>query len=103
MKQDTEGDLSCFLAFNVMEVENYESAKIAVESAKAISIQAVSSKKFLVLDSAGVVHLVHLHNSVHGSDFSYNIEQLTRTMKVRKLAVLPGTCTGIQPYLSFRC
>lgn len=86
-----------------MEVENYESAKIAVESAKAISIQAVSSKKFLVLDSAGVVHLVHLHNSVHGSDFSYNIEQLTRTMKVRKLAVLPGTCTGIQPYLSFRC
>lgn len=90
LRQDSREDISHFLAFRIKEVERYKSAK-------AISIHSISPNKFLILDSDGVLRFLHLHNSIHGPEFSCNMEQLTQTMRVRKLAVFPGMFTGIQP------
>lgn len=42
---------------------------------KAISVQAISPSKFLVLDSDGDLHQLFISNSVHGSEVSYYIKQ----------------------------
>lgn len=97
LRQDSREDISHFLAFRIKEVERYKSNKMPVKSAKAISIHSISPNKFLILDSDGVLRFLHLRNSIHGPEFSCNMEQLTQTMRVRKLAVFPGMFTGIQP------
>ncbi|MED6148330.1 hypothetical protein PIB30_052237 [Stylosanthes scabra] len=56
---------------------------------KAISIQALSQRMFLILDSGGDVHLLSLSNSGIGVDITGCVRQLPHFMKVQNLAVLP--------------
>lgn len=62
---------------------------------KAISIDAVSPNKFVILDSDGGLHLLHISSPVIGSDLITFMQQLPNTMKVQKLAVLPDIATSI--------
>lgn len=72
-------------------------------SIKAISIQAVSQRMFLILDSHGDLHLLSLSNSGIGVDLTGNVRPLSRTMKVKSVAVLPDLSSSKChfPYLIF--
>ncbi|KAF7130846.1 hypothetical protein RHSIM_Rhsim10G0063400 [Rhododendron simsii] len=97
--QDSKGGSTCFAAFKYKEVDSYKLSKVPLQPAKAISIQALSPKKFLILDSVGQLHLMCLSLPVipvSGSDIHCHVKQLTNTMKVEKLAVLPDLSTRTQ-------
>ncbi|XP_060191187.1 uncharacterized protein LOC132621071 isoform X1 [Lycium barbarum] len=95
LRQDSREEIANFVAFK-NEDDISESIKIPAKSAKAISIQGLSSTKFLILDSEGNLHLLFLATSVHGSETPYPMKQLSHNMKVRKLAVLPDSSTRSQ-------
>lgn len=69
--------------------EGLKSAKMM--SLKAISIQALSPKKILILDSVGDLHLLHIANTANGFDFSCNIRPLPHLMKAQMLTSFPDT------------
>lgn len=96
LRQDSREGIANFVAFKNKD-DNFESIKIPVKSAKAIGIQALSSTRFLILDSEGNLHLLFPATSVHGSETPYSMKQLTHNMKVRKLTVLPDSSTSIFP------
>lgn len=102
LRQDTRDWGACFVAFNSKGSVSLKSIKMLAKSPKAISIHALSPSKFLLLDSDGDLHLMCISNSVRESEPSFQIKQLTQTMKVRKLAVLPGKSTNAQPSFCLR-
>nr|XP_011467825.1 PREDICTED: uncharacterized protein LOC105352420 [Fragaria vesca subsp. vesca] len=86
LKQDSCEEGVCFAAFKGKELETSKSRRrIPV---KAISIDALSSNKFLILDSDGGLQILHLFSPVIGSDITTFLQQLPSTMKVQKVAVL---------------
>ncbi|XP_070024166.1 uncharacterized protein [Nicotiana sylvestris] len=87
--------IASFVAFKSKD-DNFESIKMPAKSAKAIGIQALSSTKYLILDSEGNLHLLFLAASVQGSETPYYMKQLTHNMKVRKLVVFPDSSTRSQ-------
>ncbi|XP_031255826.1 uncharacterized protein LOC116113803 isoform X2 [Pistacia vera] len=88
-RQDSSEGVAYFVAFRSKKAEGLNSTTTAFMSLKAISIQAVSAKKFLILDSAGDLHILHLSNSVAGSNIIGHMRWLPHFMNVLKLAVLP--------------
>lgn len=84
------------------------SIKIPDKSVKAISVQALSANKFLILDSLGKLHILCLSYSVQGLYSPCPMLRLTHSMKVVKLAVFHDVSTGtllcyswsIQGYIS---
>lgn len=80
-------------------IEDLKSAKMM--SLKAISIQALSPKKILILDSVGGLHLLHIASTANGSDFSCNIRPLPHLMKVQMLTSLPDI--SISMFVQFLC
>lgn len=92
-RQDSSEGSACFVAFKGKEVEHLKSMMPPLIPVKAVYIQALSAKKFLILDSDGDVHLLCL--SIHhlGPEITCHMRQFTNTMKVQKLAVLPDTST----------
>lgn len=97
LRQDSREGIANFVAFKNKD-DNFESIKIPAKSAKpkSIGIQALSSTRFLILDSEGNLHLLFLATSVHGSETPCHMKQLTHNLKVRKLAVLPDSSTRSQ-------
>ncbi|KAK4368007.1 hypothetical protein RND71_011799 [Anisodus tanguticus] len=95
LRQDSREGIANFVAFKNKD-DNFESIKIPAKSAKATGMHALSSTKFLILDSEGNLHMLFLASSVHGSETPYHMKQLTHNMKVRKLAVLPDSSTRSQ-------
>ncbi|XP_062150540.1 uncharacterized protein LOC133859228 isoform X2 [Alnus glutinosa] len=89
LRQDSSEGGACFVAFRSGEVGSSTSTRKLKMSVKAISIQALSPKKFVILDSVGELHLLHLSNSVIGSDSSCHMKQLPHIMEVQKLVVFP--------------
>ncbi|XP_059450600.1 uncharacterized protein LOC132181410 isoform X2 [Corylus avellana] len=89
LRQDSSEGGACFVAFRSGEIGSSASTRKLQMSVKAISIQALSPKKFVILDSVGELHLLHLSNSVIGSDSSCHMKQLPHIMEVQKLAVFP--------------
>ncbi|TKY46543.1 hypothetical protein E2542_SST28587 [Spatholobus suberectus] len=87
-KPDNRDGGSCFVALKGNEVKTKSATKVSM-SIKAISVQAVSQRMFLILDSHGDIHLLCLSNSGIGVDITGNVRQLPRIMKVQSLAVLP--------------
>lgn len=87
LKQDTG---ACFVAFDNKEVASSKSAT------KAISIGTLSPNMFLVLDSVGDLHVLHLSNPILGSKITCYMRRLTHNMKVQKLAVFPDISTRTQ-------
>ncbi|PON93502.1 hypothetical protein TorRG33x02_107800 [Trema orientale] len=94
LRQDSCELGACFVAFSGKNIE--ESKSRVTMSVKAISIQALSLKKFIILDSAGDVHLLCWCNPVIGSDMTPHMRQLPRVMNVHKLAVLADSSTRTQ-------
>lgn len=88
LRQDSSEGLY-FVALKRRANEDLKSAKMM--SLKAISIQALSPKKILILDSVGDLHLLHLANAANGFDFSCNIRPLPHLMKVQMLTSFPDT------------
>ncbi|KAM5580992.1 hypothetical protein ABKV19_010282 [Rosa sericea] len=94
LKQDSCEDGVCFAAFKGKELETSKSRRrIPV---KAISIDALSPNKLLILDSDGGLQLLHLSIPVIGSDITTFMQQLPNTMKVQKVAVLPEIAARTQ-------
>ncbi|XP_060191189.1 uncharacterized protein LOC132621071 isoform X3 [Lycium barbarum] len=79
LRQDSREEIANFVAFK-NEDDISESIKIPAKSAKAISIQGLSSTKFLILDSEGNLHLLFLATSVHGSETPYPMKQITNCL-----------------------
>lgn len=71
------------------EIVNLKSKTWPLMSLKAISTQALSPKQFLILDSAGDLHILHVANAVSGSSMTCSMRQLPHIMEVQKLVVLP--------------
>lgn len=82
-----------FVAFGGRDVE--ASSKSRVNSLlKATSIQTLSPKRCLVLDSAGNLHDLYLSSAITGSGLIPRMRQLPRFMNVQKLAVLAESSSG---------
>ena len=88
------------MSFRSGEMGSSASTRKLQMSVKAISIQALSPKKFVILDSVGELHLLYLSNSVTGSDSSYHMKQLPHIMEVQKLAVFPDVSISMLLSLS---
>lgn len=99
LKHDDRDGGSCFFVLKGNEVKTKSMTKVSM-SIKAISIQAVSQRMFLILDSHGDLHLLSLSNSGIGVDITGNVRQLPRIMKVWSLAVLPDLSTSKCFFLS---
>ncbi|KAJ8751703.1 hypothetical protein K2173_025871 [Erythroxylum novogranatense] len=75
---------ACFVAFQRKEAESLKSTII-----KTISIQALSSKKFIILDSNGDLHILSVSIPIGGSNIASNMMQLHHSMSAQKMAVIP--------------
>ncbi|XP_004516774.1 uncharacterized protein [Cicer arietinum] len=92
LKHDNRDGGACFLALKGNGVETKSMSNVS-KSLKAISIQALSQKMFLILDSHGDLHLLCLYNSGLGVDIAGHVKQLPRVLKVKSLAVHPDVST----------
>ncbi|XVF20572.1 hypothetical protein REPUB_Repub12eG0011900 [Reevesia pubescens] len=88
-RQESAEGGACFVAFEQNDVTDLTSTKVSFMSLKAISIQPLSSKKFLILNSAGDLSVLHVINTAVGSNITCYMRQLPHVLKVQKLAVLP--------------
>ncbi|XP_050383754.1 uncharacterized protein LOC126800429 isoform X2 [Argentina anserina] len=94
LKQEPCEDGVYFVAFKGKELETSKPRrKILV---KAISLEALSPNKFLILDSDGGLQLLHLSRPVMGSNITTFMQQLPNGMKVQKVAVLPEIAARTQ-------
>ncbi|OMO94716.1 hypothetical protein COLO4_16192 [Corchorus olitorius] len=89
-RQESAEEVECFVAFEQKEV-NLKSINVPFMSRKAISIQPLSSKKFLILDSEGDLSILNVLNTAVGPNLTCQMRQLPHVMKVQKLAVLPDS------------
>ncbi|KAL8474274.1 hypothetical protein ACS0TY_030922 [Phlomoides rotata] len=96
LKQVSRDIGSFFVAFEDKDIGNSISIKRTGRTVKAISIQALSSNYFAVLDTVGDVHLLCLSYSLDGLDRPCFMKRLTQTMKVLKLAVFHDISTVSQ-------
>ncbi|KAJ6734969.1 hypothetical protein OIU79_002112 [Salix purpurea] len=92
-KQDSGEGSACFVAFKREEIE-----VLKPTTSKAVSIQALSHKKFVILDSMGDLHILCLSAPVIGSNFMAHMRRLPHSMKVQKLAVLPDVSLKMQTF-----
>uniref|UniRef100_A0A6N2KXK4 Uncharacterized protein n=1 Tax=Salix viminalis TaxID=40686 RepID=A0A6N2KXK4_SALVM len=92
-KQDSGEGNACFVAFKREEIE-----VLKPTTSKAVSIQALSNKKFVILDSMGDLHILCLSAPVIGSNFMAHMRRLPHSMKVQKLAVLPDVSLKMQTF-----
>ncbi|CAK7344433.1 unnamed protein product [Dovyalis caffra] len=91
--QDSGEEGACFVAFKREEVEGLKPTTL-----KAVSIQALSPKKIVILDSMGDLHILCLSAPVVGSNVMAHMRRLPHSMKVQKLAVLPDISSKMQTF-----
>ncbi|KAG9151438.1 hypothetical protein Leryth_015057, partial [Lithospermum erythrorhizon] len=89
VRQVSEEVGACFVELKREGVELSKTMKKQRKYVKAISIQSLSPKKFLILDSVGELHLLHLSQTMGGSNMSHLMKTLPQSMKVERLAVFP--------------
>ncbi|XP_008230385.1 PREDICTED: uncharacterized protein LOC103329665 [Prunus mume] len=94
LKQDSPEEGVCFVTFKGKEFETSKSTRMI--PAKAISIEALSPNKFLILDSNGALRILHISSPVLGSNITSYLRELPHIMKVQKLAVLPDIASRTQ-------
>ncbi|KAL7141727.1 hypothetical protein ABFS83_08G072800 [Erythranthe nasuta] len=88
LRQDSRDVGAFYVAFE----DNKDEKRIG-RSVKAISIEALSSNCFVVLDNVGDVHLLSLSYSAQGLNNLWLMKRSTQTMKVVKLSVLHDAST----------
>lgn len=79
-----------FVVFNDSVHEEIKPRVMRHKTTKAISIVAVSQEKFLILDSNGGLHILHVSKT--GSS---RMSQLTSTIQVQQLATFPDASAGV--------
>ncbi|XP_048564138.1 RE1-silencing transcription factor-like isoform X1 [Triticum urartu] len=94
VKQNSGSYSSFFLAFN-QEDHNSQGGVKLIKLVKAVSIQPSSKDKFLVLDSAGVIHAFSLRNAELEPEAAKTCF-LDCAMKVQLFAVFPSSSTKTQ-------
>ncbi|XP_051225544.1 uncharacterized protein [Lolium perenne] len=91
VKQSSGSYSSIFLTFNQVD-HNSQGGVNLTKSVKAVSIQPFSKEKFLVLDSAGVLH-VFSHELASEATKTYSLDC---ALKVQSFAVFPSSSTKTQ-------
>ncbi|GMI76992.1 hypothetical protein HRI_001368500 [Hibiscus trionum] len=94
-RQESVEPGACFVPFE-QEVKGLTSMKVPSLSLKAISIRLLSSKRFLILDSAGDLFVLHVIDTAVGSNITCYMRQLPHVMKVHKMAVFPDISSRTQ-------
>ncbi|XP_017249750.1 uncharacterized protein LOC108220480 isoform X1 [Daucus carota subsp. sativus] len=92
LRQDSKEGGACFVPFKG-DSDSFNSIKLQMKPVKAIDIEALSPNEFLIMDSASRIHHLRLSNSVIGSEVSCHMNQLSVSINVQKMAVLPGAQT----------
>lgn len=92
LRQDSKEGGVCFVSFKE-DGDSFKSNELQMKPVKAIDIEALSPNEFLVMDSARRIHHLRLSNSVLGSEVLCHINRLSLSIKVQKMAVLPGAQT----------
>lgn len=87
-----------FVLFNDSVREEIKSRLMPSNTTKAVSIQAISKEKFVILDSNGDLHILQVSKS--GSS---QMRQLTCTIQARQLATSPDAFAGVLLPYSFLC
>ncbi|CAI0451133.1 unnamed protein product [Linum tenue] len=82
---------SCFVPFKGEDVVGLGSS-----TGKAVSIQALSPKKFMILNSTGDLHILSLSIPGGGWNIVPDIRKMPYSMKVQKLAILPDISSRAQ-------
>uniref|UniRef100_A0ACD5VTY8 Uncharacterized protein n=1 Tax=Avena sativa TaxID=4498 RepID=A0ACD5VTY8_AVESA len=95
VKQSSGSYSSIFLVFNQVD-HNSQGGVNLIKSAKAVSIQPFSKDKFLVLDSAGALHVFSLQNTELAPEATKTY-CLDCAMKVQLFAAFPSSSTKTQP------
>ncbi|CAH9119171.1 unnamed protein product [Cuscuta epithymum] len=94
LRQDSGGWGVSYFAFE--QVDNLESVKVPIKSVKAISIQALSASKFLILDSVGNLRILFLATYAPGYKIHGRMKRLSLTLRVQRMAVLPDNSASTQ-------
>lgn len=94
--REYDKSIVCFVALKGQDVKDLKPTALPRMSMKGISIQALSPNKFIVLDSAGDLHILCLSKTFIGSDISCHVRQLQRILNVQKLAVFPDASSRMQ-------
>ncbi|CAH9105617.1 unnamed protein product [Cuscuta europaea] len=94
LRQDSRGWGVSYFAFE--QVFNLESVKVPIKSVKAISIQALSASKFLILDSVGNLRIMFLASYAPGYKIHGHMKRLSLTLRVQRMAVLPDNSASTQ-------
>jgi hypothetical protein len=89
VKQSSGSYSSIFLTFNQVDHHSQGGVNLT-KSVKAVSIQPFSKEKFLVLDSAGVLH-VFSHELASEATKTYSLDC---ALKVQSFAVFPSSSTS---------
>ncbi|KZV16702.1 hypothetical protein F511_28490 [Dorcoceras hygrometricum] len=100
LRQDSKHTGGVFVAFGNEDFNGSVSVKMPGKSVKAISVEALSVTKFVILDSIGNLHVLCLSSSLHGLDTCCVMKQTTQTMKVLKMAVFNDVSTVTQAILT---
>ncbi|XP_061979013.1 uncharacterized protein LOC133699669 isoform X2 [Populus nigra] len=91
--QDSGEGGACFVAFKREVTEGMKPTTL-----KAVSIQALPPKKFVILDSTGDLHILCLSAPVVGPNVMAHMRRLPHSMKVQKLAVFPDFSSKMQTF-----
>ncbi|VVA96220.1 unnamed protein product [Arabis nemorensis] len=94
-RQESSETRMCFVSFQKTSATVDADLKSEACLVRAVSIQALSIKRFLILDSAGYIHVLHVSGRHPlGSNFACHMQQLPRFMDVQKFALLPEISIG---------
>ncbi|KAF8011328.1 hypothetical protein BT93_J1817 [Corymbia citriodora subsp. variegata] len=91
LKQEANDGSSCFVTLKSKDGVDSTSMSTPVTSLKALYIQPLSPRSFIVLDSVGDLHLVCLPKSKAptASDVNFHLKHMPRVMKVHHLTAFP--------------
>ncbi|XP_030536712.1 uncharacterized protein LOC115745344 isoform X2 [Rhodamnia argentea] len=91
LKQEASNGSSCFVTLKSDDDVASTSISTAVMSLKALYIQPLSPRSFIVLDSVGDLHLVCLPKSKTptASDVNFHLKHMPHVMKVQHLTAFP--------------
>lgn len=91
LKQEATDGSSCFVTLKSVDGVDSTSKSTPVTSLKALYIQPLSPRSFVVLDSVGDLHLVCLPKSKAptASDVNFHLKHIPHFMKVHRLTAFP--------------
>ncbi|MCL7039786.1 hypothetical protein MKW94_005775 [Papaver nudicaule] len=77
---------------------DFKGVKMQSQILKAVSVQALLHKRFLILDSVGDLHLLSMYGISAGSEITGHMRHLGHMMKIQLLVVLPDISTRMHKF-----